>query len=105
MRGIAREPEVPLAEFTGPAGAWRVDVVLEALAHCRLKAGDRAGALRDFERLLQRLEKEPGRAQPLLLVHLEAASAGELRSELQARFNACWARLNPDGDEFDGAST
>jgi len=54
---------VPLGTFEGPS-AWLVDVVLEALAYCRLRAGDRTGALRDFRQLVQRLETDPQRALP-----------------------------------------
>ena len=72
---------VPLETFEGPR-AWLVDVVLEAQAYCVLRAGDRAGALREFERLLERFEREPQRAEMLALVYLTEACREPLRAEL-----------------------
>ncbi|MEM7604426.1 MAG: hypothetical protein AAF411_03645 [Myxococcota bacterium] len=77
---------VPLNTFTGPK-AWLVDLHLEALAYCRLRAGDRDGSLAGFDALCTRFEKEPMRMQWLARVYLREASQGELKVELGARFN------------------
>ncbi len=78
---LAAYEAVPLQTFDGPR-AWWVDVVLEAKADCRLHAGDRAGAVVDFARLLERLEREPHRRQPLMLHLTREACEGPLREEL-----------------------
>ncbi|MEZ4339375.1 MAG: tetratricopeptide repeat protein [Sandaracinaceae bacterium] len=72
---------VPLETFEGPK-AWLVEIVQEAQAYCLLRAGDRAGALREFERLLERFEREPRRAEMLALRYLTKACRGPLREEL-----------------------
>lgn len=55
---------VPLEGLRGKR-AWRVDEVLEETARCRLLAGDPKGARRDYERLVERFEKEPRRIRKL----------------------------------------
>ncbi|MEM9187751.1 MAG: tetratricopeptide repeat protein [Myxococcota bacterium] len=76
---------VPLNAFDGPR-VWRIDHLLECLAHCRLRAGDHAGAARDFLRLLDRLEKEPRKAHMLSLHMLEAAAEGPLWASIWPRY-------------------
>lgn len=83
---------VPLDAFVGHR-AWIADYVPECRADCRLRAGDREGALADFERVLHRYELEPGRAALMLLLYLENAAEGELRAELGERFDALRERL------------
>lgn len=78
---VAAYADVPLDALKGPS-AWRVDVVLEAQAYCKLRAGDRQGAIADFERLLDRLDKEPRRGLPLMLQYLREAVSGDLAPEL-----------------------
>ena len=77
--------QVPLDGFTG-SRAFIVDVVLENLAYCKLRAGDRDGALKDFERLLTRLEKEPRRVEPLELRLLRMTCLGPLSGALRDRY-------------------
>lgn len=83
--------DVPLETFKGRR-AYFVDVVLEAQAYCKMKTGDRAGAIADFERLLTRLEKQPKQAELLLLKWLSRACDGPLRDSLGDRYRA-FARL------------
>lgn len=86
--------EVPLEQFTG-SKAYIADEVLMNRADCRLMSGDREGALQDLQRLLERLEKEPHRAEPLELRRLEEACLGQLSAELKER----WLRLGLVGNE------
>jgi tetratricopeptide (TPR) repeat protein len=72
---------VPLETFKGPK-AWLVEIVQEAQAYCLLQAGDRASAISELTRLLERLEKEPKRAEMLNLTYLTEACRGPLREEL-----------------------
>jgi len=82
---VAAYEAVPLETFKGHK-AWLVDVVQEALAYCRLRAGDREGAIADFDKLLTRFEKEPRRADMLALVYLSKACSGPLREELRPKY-------------------
>ncbi len=83
---------VPLETFKGPR-AWRVDIVLEALAYCRLRAGERSSALADFTRLIERLTKDPHRAEMLDLRYLHKACTGPLRSDLLGSYTKLLGRL------------
>lgn len=83
---VAAYRAVPLGTFTGPK-AWLVDVVQEARAYCRLRAGDRSGALAEFEQLLERFDKEPQRAEVLALVYLRKVCSGPLRRELRPSYD------------------
>jgi len=83
---VAAYEAVPLQTFEGPK-MWRVDLLLEQKAYCRLRAGDREGALMDFSRFLERLEKEPHRADMLPLRLAREACEGPLRDELSATFD------------------
>ena len=83
---------VPLGTFQGKF-AWAVDLILEAQAHCRRRAHDQEGALRDFERLLDRLLREPHRAHMLPLHYLRAACEGPYRDALLARYRRLEARI------------
>ena len=94
LHDLARWPEaiaaydaVPLEALVGPR-AWRVDYVLEARAECRLRSGDREGALAEFDALLSRYEREPSRARYELFPYLGPAAKAELAPELGARFEA-----------------
>ncbi len=49
---------VPKNEFDGPP-SWRMHLLVEQRALCRLNAGDKGGALADFEVILERYEKQP----------------------------------------------
>lgn len=82
---VAAYGNVPLDAFKGPT-AWRIDAQLEAQAHCKLHVGDRQGAIIDFTRLLDRLEKHPARAQPLTLEYLRNAATGDLASDIGVRY-------------------
>lgn len=84
-KAVTAYEAVPLETFKGPK-AWLVDVVQEALAYCRLRAGDRQGAIADFDKLLTRFEKEPRRAEMLALVYLSKACSGPLRKELRPKY-------------------
>ena len=75
---------VDLAQFGGPS-SWRVDVLREQRAQCRLMSGDRAGALHDFGRILDRYEREPHLAFHAMSASLWAAAEGELKAELHER--------------------
>jgi tetratricopeptide (TPR) repeat protein len=75
---------VPLDFFKGPV-AWRVDLLKEGRAWCKLQQGDRAGALSDFMALLARYEAQPVVAGRALNKHLVRAAAGPLRDELHQR--------------------
>ncbi len=92
LEAVAAYEAVPLAAFEGPR-AWLVDVVLEATAHCRLQAGDLAGAESAFERLIERLSREPKRALGLRLSYLEEACRGPLKGALGSEFEALAATL------------
>lgn len=83
---------VPLATFERHR-AWHVDVILEAQGYCRLMAGDREGAVSDLSRLIERLDKEPHRAEPLLLKWLGRACLTALEGELGAAYRALMAKL------------
>jgi len=83
---------VPLEAFHGPR-AWRVDMILEAQGYCRLMAGDREGAVVDLSRLMERLDTEPHRAEPLLLKWLGKACLAALEPELGARYRALVGKL------------
>lgn len=91
---LAAYESVPLDRFTG-RNAWLVDIVLEAQAYCRLRTGDREGALREFRQLLERISKEPGRGQTLLLKYVSEVCEGELAVELGAQWARLDQRLNP----------
>ena len=83
--------EVPMDQFTGPP-SWRMDLLVEQRGWCRLMAGDKAGALADFERILSRYEKQPHLARWSLLTHLTKA-AGSAFPELAPRIEAVEERL------------
>jgi tetratricopeptide (TPR) repeat protein len=87
---VAAYDAVNPAAFTGPT-VWRYDLLREQRAFCRLMAGDREGALADFERLLALYEKEPHRMQPLTLGDLRRAATRELAPELGDRVVALLA--------------
>ena len=81
---------VPLDGFRGGL-QWRADLLIEQRGLCRLRAGDREGALTDLRHALVRYEKEP---------HL--AAVGDARylrdaalSELQDRVDALLQRISP----------
>ncbi|MEM9071621.1 MAG: hypothetical protein AAGE52_24145 [Myxococcota bacterium] len=78
--------KVPLSYFVGPRSFY-VDIVAEAQAYCRLRAGDREGALADFRRLIDRFEREPHRALILSLRWLDKACRGPLRDDLCGRYS------------------
>lgn len=86
-QAVVAYSSVPLETLTR-VKAFIVDVVLEDVAYCKLRAHDRAGALEDFTRLLDRLEKEPHRAEALSLHLLHDACQGPFREELRDRYNA-----------------
>jgi tetratricopeptide (TPR) repeat protein len=77
---------VPL-DFFQRGEAFRVDLLKEMRAWCRLQAGDRVGALAEFLPLLTRYEQQPGLAQNALGQghFLVRAAAGPLREELYLR--------------------
>ena len=87
---------VPLETLTG-AKAFIVDVVLEDIAYCKLRAHDRAGALEDFTRLLDRLETEPHRAEVLSLHFLHDACLGPFREELRDRYKTVATKAGLQG--------
>jgi tetratricopeptide (TPR) repeat protein len=98
---------VPLDFFKGPV-AWRVDLLKEYRAWCKLQQGDRGGALADFLALLARYEAQPVVAGPALNNYLVRAAAGPLRVELHQRVLALIRQLEqldqtgrPVGMELD----
>ncbi len=64
---------VPREQFHGPS-SWRMDLLVEQLGWCRLRAGDTEGARADFERILARYEQQPRLAEMSLLRDLTAAA-------------------------------
>ena len=74
---------VPKASFDGPR-SWRMHLLVEQRAWCRLQSGDRAGALEDFERILGRYEAQLHLAQWGDLQYAKMAAKGQL-PELKAR--------------------
>jgi tetratricopeptide (TPR) repeat protein len=87
---------VPLDFFKGPV-AWRVDLLKEQRASCKLQQGDRAGALSDFLTILSRYEAHPGLAYEIGPDYLVDAAAGPLRAELHARTLALVRQLGSTG--------
>jgi tetratricopeptide (TPR) repeat protein len=83
-KAVQAYDEVPLGAFEGPR-AWRVDLLKEQRAYCRLRAGDRDQALAEFEALLDLYEKEPRRAEWMLFSCIEEAAKGPLRKEIGER--------------------
>lgn len=63
-----------------------MDLLIEQLGWCRLQAGDREGALADFERILARYEAEPRRAVEHEWYYLPRAL--ESLPQLRERFEA-----------------
>ena len=57
---------VPLDTFVGRK-SYLVDIVAESRGHCLLHAGDHAGAAVEFERLLDRIEKDTGRSNAIAI--------------------------------------
>ena len=83
---VAAYSAVPMDEFIGPK-SWRMDVLVEQRAWCRLMAGDREAALQDFDTILTRYEKQPHLAKWTLLTHLRDA-AKQAFPRLQTRLQA-----------------
>jgi tetratricopeptide (TPR) repeat protein len=77
---------VPLGFFKGRE-AFRVDMLKEMRAWCKLQQGDREGALADFLALLTRYETHVGQAHNSLSQghYLVRAAAGPLRDQLHQR--------------------
>ena len=88
---MAAYEAVPLETFKSQK-AWRVNVVKEALAYCRLHAGDREGAVADFNELLTHFDREPRQAELLALVYLSEVCAGPLRKELWGGGTCRWRK-------------
>lgn len=86
---------VPLDTFVGRK-AYLVDVVAESRGHCLLHAGDHAGAAVEFERLLDRIEKDTGRSNAIDVRSLGEACRGPLRERLGARFERVASLLTDD---------
>lgn len=80
---IAAYDGVPLATFKGPR-AWRIDSVKEARAWCKLRRGDREGALAEFSSLLNHPAGNAASTRRFLShdLFLVRAAAGPLRAEL-----------------------
>lgn len=93
------------AFFTGHR-TERHEWALESRAYCRLRAGDRAGAIEEFEALLSRYEKSPHLAKDARWFDLVEAATGRLASEIGERTKQLVAReadwLLGDFDEEEG---
>lgn len=85
-RAIAAYDAVPLDFFKG-GEAFRVDLLKEMRAWCRLQRGDRKQALQEFLALLDRYEAQINHARNALGQghFLVSAAAGPLRAELHSR--------------------
>ncbi len=79
------------AFFTGCRVA-RYEWALERRAHCRLQSGDRAGAVEEFETLLDRYERNSHLAKEADWCDIVSAATGRLRPELWHRTKALVAR-------------
>jgi tetratricopeptide (TPR) repeat protein len=84
---------VPLDFFKGPV-AWRVDLLKEYRAWCKLQQGDWAGSLSEFLALLTRYEAQPKVAALALNNYLVRVAAGPLRDALHQRTLALVNRLD-----------
>lgn len=84
---VAAYGAVPSEALVASSREWLVVYLLEARALCRLKSGDRDGALRDFDAVLCHYESDPDEALYQLFIYLEEAATGELADELGARFS------------------
>ncbi|MBO6940335.1 MAG: hypothetical protein JJ863_35505 [Deltaproteobacteria bacterium] len=82
---LAAYEAVPLQTFQGHQD-WRLDVILEGQAYCKLRTGDRSGATADFGRLLERWEREPLRMRGLFMRLTKEACEGPLCEELGDAF-------------------
>jgi len=82
---------VPMNEFDGPP-SWRMHLLVEQRALCRLNAGDRDGALRDFEVILERYEKQPHLAACGDLAYIREA-AEHAFPQLSPRLDVLEARM------------
>lgn len=93
--GAARAyAEVPKDAFDGPR-SWRTHLLVEQRAFCRLQAGDREGALADFERILGRYEAQPHLARWGDLRYARVAAHSGL-PQLRARVDALARRLDSE---------
>jgi len=94
------------AFFTGHQAA-RYEWTLESRAYCRLRAGDKAGAIEEFEALLARYEKNPHLAKEASWLDIAEAASGRLRSEIGERAKALiskeaeWALWHFDDEDKD----
>jgi tetratricopeptide (TPR) repeat protein len=90
------------AEFTRRR-AWRYEVLLESRAYCQLRAGNREAAVREFEALLDRFERNPHLAGEAWWHDIIEAARGRLKAELGERTRKLVARhadwLLPELDE------
>lgn len=83
----------------------RRELILESRAYCRLRSGDREGAINEFRALLARYERDPSLARDASWLDLVDVATGELVDELGARTKGLIERhadyLLEDFDDVD----
>lgn len=68
--------------------AWHFELALENRAYCLLRAGDKDRALEEFQKLIERYEKNPQLAINAYGHYLAEAASGQLRKEIGKRAKA-----------------